>query len=120
LLTKPQGKLCWDCHDDLEKQMKEAKYTHQPAADGDCNSCHSPHAVDNAALLLKPIPAMCYECHEKADLEKIAAHKNAWETQCIQCHDPHLGKDANLLKAAAAQAPVAQKPPSGGEAESPK
>ena len=101
LLSKAVGKLCFECHEDLQQQLAKAKFKHQPVDEGDCASCHAPHATENPKLLSKPVPAACYECHEKKDLEKVKEHAGPAGAECLKCHDPHLGGDEKLLKPAA-------------------
>jgi predicted CXXCH cytochrome family protein len=48
LLLKPDGKLCYECHDDLQKQFTAAKVKHQPVENGECLSCHNPHPMGSA------------------------------------------------------------------------
>jgi predicted CXXCH cytochrome family protein len=72
---------------------------HQPVSEGDCVSCHDPHAADRPKLVAKPVPAVCYECHELADLQKVERHKEATDkTACLLCHFPHQSGREHLLK----------------------
>jgi len=74
LLTKADGKLCAECHEDIGKDIAAAKVKHQPAENGECTSCHAPHQSEFKKLLTKTEGKLCAECHE--DIGKdIAAPK---------------------------------------------
>jgi predicted CXXCH cytochrome family protein len=94
-LIKPDGKLCFDCHEDVEKKIKAAKLVHQPVENGDCSSCHDPHANDRKKLLSKSAPTLCWDCHDNF-LEK-AAFKHDVVEDCASCHDIHQSAESKLL-----------------------
>ena len=47
-----QAEICLACHDDVASEVA-LPVQHSPAEQGDCLSCHNPHAARDAALLLK-------------------------------------------------------------------
>lgn len=81
--------LCFKCH---EKAIFTKSVQHGPVMEGDCIACHSPHASENAALLIAPAAdgEVCFTCHEdrKEDFTMKHIHAPA-EEDCNQCHDPH-------------------------------
>jgi predicted CXXCH cytochrome family protein len=84
--------------------MAKASFKHDPAANGDCASCHNPHQSNEKALLLKNPSQLCFDCHEEKDMAGVKAHAGTTGKSCLECHDPHWGKDKYLLKPAAAKA----------------
>jgi predicted CXXCH cytochrome family protein len=98
LLLKPDGKLCYDCHDDLQQTIAKAPFKHDPTANGECATCHAPHQSVEAKLLVKDRRQLCFDCHEEKDMAKVKAHSASPQKTCVDCHDPHAGKDRNLLK----------------------
>ncbi|HET9599756.1 MAG TPA: cytochrome c3 family protein [Anaeromyxobacteraceae bacterium] len=46
-VVKPAPELCFDCHDDFRKPVKN-----HPAAKTACTACHSPHNARKKKLLL--------------------------------------------------------------------
>jgi DmsE family decaheme c-type cytochrome len=116
LLKADRKNLCGQCHADTmaiqekladkEKQEKAAAgkgqiikgaLTHQPIQDGDCSSCHSPHASD-ATLLLKQssIVELCGTCHDWLKHtshpmgEKVTDSRNKnLKVDCLSCHRAH-------------------------------
>ena len=82
LLAKPEGKLCFECHEDTRKNLAAAKVKHQPVENGECSSCHSPHQSENKKLLVKP----------DAKLGTIAAEKGLKATTSLP-FTRHPGQD---------------------------
>ena len=37
--------------------------THEAVVEGNCASCHDPHASENAKVLITGGNQLCYECH---------------------------------------------------------
>jgi predicted CXXCH cytochrome family protein len=93
LKWKGKGKvvnsLCNTCHD---KATFSKKFQHGPVGDGECTSCHNPHASEFEQLLIAPKAdgQVCFECHEEIRdffLQKYV-HPPVKEG-CDLCHDPH-------------------------------
>lgn len=75
-----------------------AKYKHAPVEAGECTSCHDPHKSGNASLLKKPLEQICFECHDKSDIENNAKHPAQRTDLCTKCHDPHRADNPALLR----------------------
>ncbi len=93
-------RLCFDCHDNF---LKDAKFKHDPAANGDCLSCHDPHVSETDALLIKPGAQLCFQCHDPGDMKNVKTHQKFPKRDCISCHDPHAGSDEHFLKSGIAK-----------------
>ncbi|HZZ84751.1 MAG TPA: cytochrome c3 family protein [Anaeromyxobacteraceae bacterium] len=74
-----------------------AKNVHPALQMGECQDCHSPHGSPWAKQLVKPLPALCYGCHERKDTD---AHVHGAVTlgRCDVCHDPHSSANDKLLR----------------------
>lgn len=97
-----QLEACGQCHD-LEDALS-APVRHEPAASGDCSSCHNPHVSRFEKLLRERPGPLCLECHGdvQAELERPVVHPPVAEGQCASCHEPHGGQHRGLLVAAGA------------------
>lgn len=95
-LPKVVGPMCLNCHDDME----ERKLKHKPFAAGNCTRCHDPHQSDFPSQLLKPVPALCVQCHDEDDLPLTGkvVHGPVTEGKCLECHDPHMADHGKMLK----------------------
>jgi len=93
------GKLCLTCHTAFSAKMK-AKHIHTPLVEGDCSSCHNPHASNHDLLLDGDADSICYNCHDNVVPEGAqSAHQVVAEGKCVSCHDPHSSENtANLVK----------------------
>jgi predicted CXXCH cytochrome family protein len=107
---KREAKLCFDCHVEKQKQLKEFKFLHGPIAAEMCEICHDPHSSENPDQLRQSVNKLCLSCHEQVDkgvhviaVSGGASHPIADKTDpsergrgrdlsCISCHDPHGGK----------------------------
>lgn len=89
LLRANELELCLGCHDDeiinsqgemipdVATLIRTSRYLHGPVQDGNCTSCHQPHASNEQRLLSKPYPPefyapweperyeLCFECHNE-------------------------------------------------------
>ena len=87
--------VCLECHSDLQAAFARS-HVHTAFADGECSSCHNPHATRHAALLRADSGRLCLGCHE--DMAGLAAepsvHKPAAAGRCTSCHDPHASDHA--------------------------
>jgi predicted CXXCH cytochrome family protein len=110
--TVEKGKrLCLACHDAKAKPGPATaslnfrvdlarKLVHKPVSGGDCQDCHTPqHSSDNAALLQKPPPDLCFKCHTRFDELYKFQHSAAKLGECAVCHDPHSSENKGLLTA---------------------
>ena len=97
-LTQELKSLCLSCHADRAEDMKKAT-VHSAFRDMDCNTCHQPHASDNAHLLNSPVNELCSTCHDPKSGPIAKAHHgiSVFEGACTACHNPHASKNAKLI-----------------------
>jgi DmsE family decaheme c-type cytochrome len=115
LLNVDQSTLCGRCHQDTldyqarlaEKaeqskpkskvQVEKGAFTHQPVQEGNCSTCHMPHASDNGRLLRDTsIIDTCGSCHDwlKHNTHPMGAkyvdmrNRNR-SMDCLSCHRSH-------------------------------
>ena len=62
--ARAEDPVCFECHDDFPNKMKAFKFTHDPAAGGECTACHLDHKDEEKLMLVKEGAALCYECHD--------------------------------------------------------
>ena len=102
--AKEVDATCLGCHAAAHPNFERSP--HAKAGVG-CTSCHSVHAGDTDAKLLKASqPVLCYQCH--ADVKPAFSmpfhHKvNEGLVKCSDCHDPHGTFNANNVKSTADQ-----------------
>jgi predicted CXXCH cytochrome family protein len=89
--------LCYDCHPG-SNYSGSVDYVHGPVAVGDCMRCHNPHRSKQKYLLKLPVPDVCHQCHEKADIESIAEHSVELLSECLECHVGHSSSERGLLR----------------------
>lgn len=106
LLAEEGSAACFACHDDIGTKVEKSPVVHAAVkSEKGCASCHSPHASDNAKLLLAPEKETCLGCHKTVITENMTTlHGPIKEGKCTPCHDPHAGQYAKLV--------VAEFPPS--------
>ena len=104
LLTKPEPKLCYDCHKDI--RMKTVYPSHHPIWESErtgrkrmtCNDCHDVHGSPIKCLKTEErINDLCFKCHAKYQGPFIYEHPPVVEDCCI-CHEPHGTIANNLLR----------------------
>lgn len=61
-LAAPVAQLCVKCHS-VNKPKAPGEQVHAPVAKGACLSCHSPHASNQAKLLVDAPDRLCTRCH---------------------------------------------------------
>lgn len=99
-LTMPEDKLCWTCHGSVGALLGDA-YQHPPFEQGQCGTCHNPHASDYQGLLTQAPDTLCFTCHPMgAQLNRMQAHPPAKEGWCTDCHSPHASNNKGILVAA--------------------
>ena len=102
LLTSPPDKICFSCHEDMEKGTA-GKYVHKPVKKS-CQSCHDPHSSSQKGQLRKPPNKLCADCHGQSKAMKTmatakVAHPPVQKGECASCHAVHFGDFEKLLKA---------------------
>ncbi len=74
---------------------KPESYLHKPFAEEKCKSCHD-DGFSNS--LIKPMPELCYSCHQDFGAKFQNLHGPVASGNCIACHDQHEAKFEKLLK----------------------
>jgi len=101
-MLKAQGEtLCETCHEKTPFR-EESATIHMPYDDGECMTCHNPHASDNEGVTTEPQKQLCLSCHsdfEDQMLNGTSQHLPATVGQCSKCHNPHQSKLGSLLLA---------------------
>ena len=103
LLFLPAGSradscLTADCH----ASIRNLAHRHQPAADGECLSCHvqtgAEHPVKGGKSfgLVEKGSALCYQCHDAMGKMRVV-HSPVKDGDCISCHNPHGAANRFLL-----------------------
>lgn len=69
---------------------------HKPGKD--CQRCHGSGSRRNHKQLNKPIPALCYDCHNDYTLAPEYVHGPVAVGDCLFCHDAHESRNEKLLK----------------------
>jgi predicted CXXCH cytochrome family protein len=97
-LTLEQKPLCLSCHTARAEDLKKTT-VHSAFKDMDCNTCHQPHASDNAPLLNSPVNELCATCHDPKSEPIAKAHfgVSVFEGKCTDCHSPHASKNPKLI-----------------------
>jgi predicted CXXCH cytochrome family protein len=49
-------------------------------------------------LLKKPVPTLCYLCHEKEQIAIIPDHSEQAASACLDCHEGHSSLSRSLLR----------------------
>ncbi len=138
LLTESSSELCFTCHNketvsasgfviqDMKLLIAESPVVHEPAARGECTSCHASHYSTHESLLLKNYPdkeyteynpenyAMCIGCHDpnliEDEFSTLTHFRNGTQNlhflhinrekgrSCGICHEPHAGSQPALMR----------------------
>ncbi len=118
LQPDPISGQCFNCHENVENEWLEREYTHGPAMNGRCTTCHNPHGSDEIFFTKKPIWDLCTTCHsEKAVGNHVVSsfvfsrNKGSHPTKgpkdparedrelvCSSCHNPHGSNGIHLLR----------------------
>lgn len=67
---------------------------HMPYQKKDCTACHDQNTTGKQ---IKPMPDLCYQCHEDFATRYKVLHGPVGGGQCTACHNPHLSSNKNLL-----------------------
>lgn len=105
--------LCYTCHSDKEKDIKEATVPHKGLDTGKkCLGCHDPHASDFPKQLTKQPKDLCLSCHDreyngqagritnmKATLANNSiTHGPIKQNDCSSCHNTHGSNNFRILR----------------------
>jgi len=99
--VKDTKSLCLECHSKIA-ELTNRVTVHRPVRDGQCTSCHNPHASKRASLLADDDSNLCYNCHDRGGkgFTGTVVHKPVGEGKCLSCHDAHSSDRKGLLKKA--------------------
>lgn len=103
-------KLCYECHD----SQANKKSVHMAIDEVACIGCHAPHNSSLKNLLRSKVPALCFQCHDRALLEQKEtakatgfrdgvqnlhfAHAGQNGIPCLACHDEHASSQLHLIR----------------------
>ena len=91
--------LCFQCHDDREKDFYTLHNHLLVQSPNPCLDCHSPHASDFKNLLLRDERRLCWKCHKdtyKTYAESLYSHPQWGE--CSNCHNAHGSNQLAMMK----------------------
>lgn len=76
------------------------RFVHEPVAKKTCSKCH---IDEKSEKLLKPVPALCFECHKdfRKNWKTDDLHAPVLDGECGACHEPHRSAFTNRLQKAA-------------------
>jgi predicted CXXCH cytochrome family protein len=77
------------------KESKPDFYIHKPYEEEKCKSCHE-EGFSNA--LIKPVPDLCYTCHEDFGNKYKTLHGPVASGNCTGCHNHHMSKYESILE----------------------
>lgn len=87
---------CGVCH----TAFQQATFIHAPAEMKECGACHTWSPEKKLFAAAKPVPDLCYDCHEeKKALVDSAAVQHPVAGECLTCHSPHGTNTNHQLKA---------------------
>lgn len=96
-LVAQSQELCGQCH----QFEKIGNMVHAPFKEGDCLSCHNPHASQFPSLAKVASTNqqdLCFECHDKELINKKILHGPIGLGVCTFCHSPHFSNIDSLLR----------------------
>lgn len=76
------------------EQMEKTKHR----AIRQCRQCHASGASYKSRSFTKPIPELCYGCHENRRPSQSYVHGPVAVGECLFCHRPHVSTYQHLLK----------------------
>jgi len=77
------------------RNKKPSFIYHPPYQNRLCKACHN---ISRGNKLLKPVPELCFKCHEDITAKNPVIHGPVAMGDCVVCHSPHLAKYKFLLK----------------------
>ncbi len=93
----PEDSPCYTCH----SRKNNDTFTHQPAAQWNCFSCHEVLRGERKYTAPKPDQKVCFPCHNyelKEWKKKKLMHGPTAVGHCTLCHNPHGSDWPALLK----------------------
>lgn len=100
LLTAPAEDLCLTCHAN-QRQQQTLSYSHPPFANGQCLSCHDPHAGAAAPTLRAAQDELCFTCHQSTakSFDLPVQHPPFVLGNCGSCHTAHASEQPAQFRA---------------------
>ncbi len=86
--------------DNLMQKVRPDKFTHKPYLERKCDNCHKQDdrgAVKNLPELLKPMPDLCFKCHNDFRQAYKYVHGPVASGGCLKCHNQHYSSYPKLL-----------------------
>lgn len=110
-LAASEGALCAQCHEPFPGKASR----HAPVAEGQCLTCHDPHASAEPRLLRRALNEQCFECHDREAFRVHAivgvdlggSHptsggadpaRNGERFTCASCHEAHASDSPFLWR----------------------
>ena len=93
--VSPAKTACGACHK-AYFQVQSNEWQHGPVAVGQCGFCHLPHTSPYPHLLTRPVPDLCFQCHDRHTLAK-PYHATTGNQSCTACHDSHMAGNRKLM-----------------------
>jgi predicted CXXCH cytochrome family protein len=108
--VRPLNELCVSCHSDAPREFPRM---HGPVAIGQCADCHDGHRSPRPHLLLKPVPQLCFQCHDRTPSggQTFGCARPSDDANCMDCHNPHGGKARFFLVSRSPATAPGAKPP---------
>lgn len=78
----------------VASNVKPEFIEHKPYAEEKCKSCHQ---EGFSTALIKPVPVLCFSCHEDFSQKSKILHGPVAAGACLTCHDQHMTKYEKLL-----------------------
>lgn len=69
LVANTVNETCYHCH---AEKRGPFLWEHAPASE-DCDLCHEPHGSNHKAMLKRPLPLLCQQCHSRLGHPSLAA-----------------------------------------------
>jgi predicted CXXCH cytochrome family protein len=92
---------CHQCHDPHASARRALfrESLHAPFESGDCGTCHRGPGAADAFATLKPVNALCADCHgDVVEASRKMAFPHVAGGGCAECHNPHTGDGRALLR----------------------
>ncbi|MBI5360963.1 MAG: hypothetical protein HZA48_10325 [Planctomycetes bacterium] len=90
--------ICHSPHYSGYQNMLKA-VVHKPVGEKACDKCHENLTGNkpDPKKLVKPVPDLCFECHDKKSHSASNVHKPDQDGNCLTCHEVHASDFKHLL-----------------------
>lgn len=86
--------------DERRVRIAQQKRGSQHASASQCDKCHFGRMGANQGRLAKPVPELCYSCHDNFETGDGNLHGPIVVEECMFCHESHQSAYVHLQKAA--------------------